>query len=95
MECAVTNCTPRGRDGDEIQDLAGLPDEPLNIFKARRRSNSKGHLEDMYVKSKFEMRDNTPVFNEQIHGAPTVDEEGAELESVATSESTTSKVSGA
>jgi len=82
-----------GRDGDELQDLASL-DEPMNIFKARRRSNSQAHAEDI-VKSKFEVNEMVPVFDEDVHGAVPEDADGAELESVATSDSAVSKVSGA
>jgi len=78
-----------GRDGDEIQDL----DAEFATFKARRRSNSKGHLEDQFVRSKFEMRDDEPVFDEEVHGAPTAEADGAELESVATTDSNASSTS--
>jgi hypothetical protein len=36
-----------------------------------------------------------PVFDEDVHGAATEDADGAELESVSTSDSAASKVSGA
>lgn len=71
--------TCRGRDGDEFQDL---PDG-YNTFKARRRSNSMGHIEDQYVKSKFDTPEDVPAFDEKIHGAHVsgVADDGAELAS--------------
>lgn len=71
--------TYRGRDGDEFQDL---PDG-YNTFKARRRSNSMGHIEDQFVKSKFDTVEDEPAFDEKIHGAPDsgVVDDGAELAS--------------
>jgi len=80
-----------GLAGDEFQDL---PKE-YTVFKARRRSNSMGHIENMYVKSKFETLDDEPVFDEKIHGAaePGVAEDGAELASTV-SNSTNASVEG-
>ncbi|KAG0136539.1 hypothetical protein HOY82DRAFT_72282 [Tuber indicum] len=77
-----------GLAGDELQDL---PDE-YTVFKARRRSNSMGHIENMYVKSKFETLDDEPVFDERIHGAvePGVAEDGAELASTVSNSTNTS-----
>jgi hypothetical protein len=68
-----------GRDGDEFQDFP----EGYNTFKARRRSNSMGHIEDQFVKSKFETIDDEPSFDEKIHGARDsgVADDGAELAS--------------
>lgn len=80
-----------GLAGDEFQDLPG----EYTVFKARRRSNSMGHIENMYVKSKFETLEDEPVFDEKIHGAaePGVAEDGAELASTV-SNSTNASVEG-
>lgn len=69
----------RGRDGDELQDLT----DGYNAFKARRRSNSMGHIEDQFVKSKFDIVEDEPAFNEKLHGARDsgVADDGAELAS--------------
>lgn len=69
--------TSRGRDGDEIEDL----NKDFNTFKARRRSNSMGNIENQFVQSKFEIKDE-PVYNEKIHGARDSGvDDGAELAS--------------
>jgi len=54
-----------------------------------------GHIENMYVKSKFETLEDEPVFDEKIHGAaePGAAEDGAELASTV-SNSTNASVEG-
>ncbi|KAF8473885.1 hypothetical protein BDZ91DRAFT_712769 [Kalaharituber pfeilii] len=63
-----------GRDGDEIIDSV-----EFTMNNPRRRSNSKSHIEDQYVRSKFEV-------NDEI-----MDEEVFEPASPTTSESTADK----
>lgn len=73
------NAMRRGRDGDELEDIEGF-----KVFKARRRSNSVSHVENMSIKSKFDTNDIEPVFDEKVHGAanePNGNEDGAELAS--------------
>lgn len=48
-----------GRDGDEIEDS-----EEFKIHNARRRSNSKGHLD--HLVSKFEEEEEQPAFDERM-----------------------------
>jgi len=47
-----------GREGDELQDSA-----EFRMHNPRRRSNSKGHIEDMFVNSKFEEAEEESVLN--------------------------------
>lgn len=64
----------RGNAGDEVID------EGFNFANARRRSNSSSFTTDpASLKSKFEVNDPEPVFEESIHG-PTEDEELAKTE---------------
>ncbi|KAJ9137429.1 hypothetical protein NKR19_g8195 [Coniochaeta hoffmannii] len=63
-----------GNAGDEVID------EGFNFANARRRSNSSSFTTDpASLKSKFEVNDPEPVFEESIHG-PTEDEELAKTE---------------
>ncbi|KAI8624861.1 hypothetical protein F5Y19DRAFT_284832 [Xylariaceae sp. FL1651] len=55
-----------GGAGEEVVD------EKFNFTYARRRSNSSGHLDGF--KTKFELNEPEPVFEEGIHG-PTADED--------------------
>jgi hypothetical protein len=60
---------PRGPPGEEIVD------EQFKFTNARRRSNSSGysnHLHDF--KTKFEINEPEPVFEESLHG-PEVEED--------------------
>ncbi|ELR04326.1 hypothetical protein GMDG_06708 [Pseudogymnoascus destructans 20631-21] len=53
-----------GIDGEEIQD------EGFNVTNARRRSNSSSYAAGLKdFKTKFELFDPDPVFEENIHGA--------------------------
>jgi hypothetical protein len=52
---------PRGRDGEESQDYG------YNFTNARRRSNSSTQALGDF-KTKFETRDEDPVFEEELHG---------------------------
>ncbi|KAI9829359.1 MAG: hypothetical protein M1826_005679 [Phylliscum demangeonii] len=54
-----------GRDGDEVEDYS------YNLTNPRRRSNSSTHPGRDF-KSKFEMQDQEPVFEEGLHGPPQV-----------------------
>jgi hypothetical protein len=55
-------------------------DEGFNLANARRRSNSSSFTTDpASLKSKFEIHDPEPVFEESIHG-PTEDDELAKTE---------------
>ncbi|KAI5855568.1 hypothetical protein GGS23DRAFT_601330 [Durotheca rogersii] len=57
-----------GSAGEEVVD------EDFNFANARRRSNSSGYLNHAKdFKTKFEVNEPEPVFEESIHG-PTVDE---------------------
>jgi hypothetical protein len=56
-----TDVTARGKDGDEASDYG------YTFTNARRRSNSSTQaLSDF--KTKFETRDEDPVFEEELHG---------------------------
>ncbi|KJZ78239.1 hypothetical protein HIM_02277 [Hirsutella minnesotensis 3608] len=69
-----------GNVGDEVVD------EDFRFTNARRRSNSSNmsHIGDF--KTKFEVNDTEPVFEESMHG-PEGDETGDELSKTDTSES--------
>jgi len=54
-----------GRDGDELID-----NEEFKAYNTRRRSNSKGHIEDMFVVSKFEENEEEP-FDEVVRRVET------------------------
>lgn len=58
----------------------------FNITNPRRRSNSKGHIEDQFVRSKFETREDEPVFQEEVHAA--ADADSSVLETTTTNSST-------
>ena len=61
-------------------------DEEFNFANARRRSNSSGystHLSDF--KTKFEINEPEPVFEESGHGAEPEDETLAKAETTSTS----------
>ena len=67
----------RGRDGDEVEDYG------YNMAHPRRRSNSNGQAPHE-LKTKFETRDQEPVFDESIHGPPTLEEADEEEDSGST-----------
>lgn len=70
-------------DGEEIQDAG------FNMNNARRRSNSSSYAPGLKdFKTKFEQRDEDPVFEEDIHGAAQSDD--GTLSRTETSESTAS-----
>ena len=48
------------------------------MHNARRRSNSKGHIEDMFVQSKFEEHEEEPVFDELVHRVETASSTSSE-----------------
>ncbi|KAF8421952.1 hypothetical protein EV426DRAFT_699441 [Tirmania nivea] len=62
-----------GRDGDELIDS-----EEFVIHNARRRSNSKGHIENMFVQSKFEKHEEEPVFDEPVKRVETASSTSSE-----------------
>jgi len=66
-----------GHPGDECEDM-----DDFNPTNPRRRSNSmKGERHDL--KSKFEMNDDGPVFEEDIHGpSSSVDAKQREAETL-------------
>lgn len=66
-----------GRDGDEVEDYG------YNMAHPRRRSNSNGQAPHE-LKTKFETRDQEPVFDESIHGPPTLEEADEEEDSGST-----------
>lgn len=47
------------------------------MTKTRRRSNSKGHIEDMFVQSKFEEHEEEP-FNEPVQRVETASSTSSE-----------------
>lgn len=57
-----------GRDGDEIDDSV-----EFRMHNARRRSNSKGHIDNI-LKSKFEVNEADPVFDESMISAERIDQ---------------------
>lgn len=72
----------RGTIGDVVTD------QGFTVTNARRRSNSSlssHHLSDF--KTKFEVNEPEPVFEESIHGAGIVNENGEELSKTDSSES--------
>jgi hypothetical protein len=70
----------RGREGDEIEDYA------YNLTNPRRRSNSSTHAAGLKdFKTKFEVVEQEPVFEESLHGASAIISE--DLEHVSTSDS--------
>jgi len=68
-----------GHPGDELEEL-----EEFNINRARRRSNSNNGSARFEIKSKFEINEPEPVFEEDKHG-PIVDrdDDGETLSEVA------------
>lgn len=52
----------RGNPGDEILD------DQFNFANARRRSNSSGFHNIQDFKTKFDMNEVEPVFEERVHG---------------------------
>ncbi|KAI9883193.1 MAG: hypothetical protein M1823_005050 [Watsoniomyces obsoletus] len=71
-----------GREGDEVQDYG------YNFTNPRRRSNSSGH-HPVGFKTKFETIDQEPVFEEELHGAPSVEDGMAAAEAPAPVTATT------
>lgn len=68
-----------GNTGEEVVD------EPFNFTNARRRSNSSGisnHSE--HLKTKWEINEPEPVFEESLHGPEMEDEDLAKTESSST-----------
>ncbi|RMZ83892.1 hypothetical protein DV737_g1444, partial [Chaetothyriales sp. CBS 132003] len=64
-----------GKQGDEAQDYG------YNFANARRRSNSSTQVLDDF-KTKFEMNEADPVFEEELHGPTDEDLEKASMESL-------------
>lgn len=75
----------RGNPGDEILD------DQFNFANSRRRSNSSGFHNIQDLKTKFEVNEPEPVFEETIHG-PT-DDELTKTESSSTSGGSVDEVS--
>lgn len=70
-----------GHAGDESVDM-----ENINFTKSRRRSNSNSAM--MELKTKFEINEHEPVFEEELHGAGVHDDENGEaLSTSSTNES--------
>ncbi len=62
--------TNRGPPGEEVVD------ENFNLANARRRSNSSGLTTDINnFKTKFDVNENLPVFEEGLHGPVEEDDE--------------------
>lgn len=71
----------RGTAGDEIVD------EDFRFVNPRRRSNSTGYANQLRdFKTKFDINETDPVFEETIHGAPEEDD-GDDLSKTTSSES--------
>lgn len=68
----------RGNPGDEVVD------DQFNMSNPRRRSNSSGYNQLGDFKTKFDMNDVEPVFEESLHG-PEVEEELTKTETASTS----------
>lgn len=59
-----------GNAGEEVVD------EPFNFANARRRSNSSGYANNLSdFKTKFEVNEPDPVFEESIHGPEDEDQD--------------------
>jgi hypothetical protein len=71
----TTNILHRGRDGIEAEDLG------YNISNYRRRSNSSTQALGDF-KTKFEVMDADPVFEEELHGPTDEDVEKASMASL-------------
>ena len=81
-------CFRRGRSGEESQDYG------YNFNNARRRSNSSTQALGDF-KTKFETVETDPVFEEELHGAPSEDGEHIGLEKAESADSvTTGSVEG-
>ncbi|RBQ83562.1 hypothetical protein VDGD_08639 [Verticillium dahliae] len=77
-----------GNAGDEIVD------EDFSFANPRRRSNSTGYANQLLsFRTKFDVNEPEPVFEESLHG-PTEDDVGAELAKTETSESDRSSEDG-
>jgi len=72
-----------GHPGDEIVDYQ------YNMTNPRRRSNSSTHRREDF-KTKFETRESEPVFEEELHGAPTEEDDYADAEKDLSTASTSS-----
>ena len=72
----------RGNAGEEVVD-----DPTVNFVNARRRSNSSGYSNNLNnFKTKFDVNEPEPVFEESIHG-PEEEESLEDLMKTETSES--------
>jgi len=70
-----------GNPGEEVID------EDFKFTNARRRSNSTGYANNMGdFKTKFDVNEPEPVFEEDVHG-PEVEDDGEDLAKTETSES--------
>lgn len=65
---------PRGREGDEVDESI------YNMAKPRRRSNSFVAERANTFKTKFDVNEPEPVFEETIHGATAEDYIDEEME---------------
>lgn len=70
MNITADALNPRGHHGMEIDDLS-----EFTTFKQRRRSNSTSHVEQ--ITSKFEVREDEPVFEEEMAAAERAERNGA------------------
>jgi len=69
-----TDSRRRGEPGEEAVDGG------FNFTNARRRSNSSGvpHNDINNFKTKFDVNEPEPVFEEDVHGAPPEDDDDSE-----------------
>jgi len=76
-----TDTSGRGNPGEEAVD------EDFTFTKDRRRSNSTGYANNLNdFKTKFDVNEQEPVFEESVHG-PDNDDDGEDLAKTETSES--------
>ncbi|KAH9900211.1 hypothetical protein F4778DRAFT_740697 [Xylariomycetidae sp. FL2044] len=82
-----------GTIGDEVADQ--VADQAFHLSYARRRSNSSGYSTNLNdFKTKFEVNDVEPVFEESIHGPEVTDEDEGILTKTESSSSAGSSVDG-
>ena len=77
--------TTRGEPGEEVVD------ENFNFANARRRSNSSGvNTDQQKFKTKFDINEQEPVFEEDVHG-PADDDEAASEDNMQKTDSSVSE----
>lgn len=78
FDISANNSNKRGNPGAEILD------DQFNFVNARRRSNSTGYANNLSdFKTKFDLNEVEPVFEESVHGPG--DEDLTKVDSASTS----------